>query len=94
MAKFKVDTAETGVLVAAMETLNNNFDPTVPILEACSSCGGAIEEMQLLYKNVETTKKGLKDLMEKTIAYLKSVQLTYDEADRTEAELLLKEMGI
>ena len=45
-------------------------------------------------KLTEVIKKmELKNLIEKTIAYFKSVSLIYDEADYAEAELLLKNMN-
>lgn len=94
MSRISIDTVEIGVLAAAIETLKENIDPSVPDIDQGKNCGQTIEELMQLLKKVRETKSELKTLMEDTVQFLKNTQVRFDDADKESAVTLLTDMGV
>lgn len=85
MSNIKVDTAEIGVLAAAIEVIKENIDETQPTCDLGMNCGAAMNALQEIAKMMRESKKELKALMESTVSFLDKTKIKFDDADKATA---------
>ena len=94
MVTLKIDTVEIGVLAAAIDTLKENINTSNMTWNSGNCCGNTVDEIMNLIEQLKCAKVELKNLMEATVNFLNSVQITFDAADKREASSLLVNAGI
>lgn len=80
-------------LAAAIQALADGFDTAVDLPDSGGSIGCSIEGMQQAVSALQKHQEALKELMLKTVEFLKSKGATITDADVQERAKVLEESG-